>query len=512
MSLPNKYNQMFVDYTNIHQAGYNDAEEKYGVTVATVADPSQPHWRVVGVHHLDHTEGGGNNVYIDILDSEAIRIFGASAEAKNINGFVEQLQINKALPDHGADFVLFGQDTKQVYVTHDGLPSDVVNNIHTRHADEEGGVTFAHHAFYAVFQYSPGTTSSDSQNGSGGSTTEPADEADLDTRLWATGEPLVQAFNRNAALYKKAQELGLGEHLTVEYEVLHEGQAYLAQIFELGLVYAPMGQWDQVQILESGTRSITPHSGGQVAWDHHVTGFYGSRWDFFAQHVQPHIPEMSWQLFNETFTQHNPHVVQDSGVIQPQKTYLAPRRAGQPASPEILPAETTAQPAVNGAVATPGVIRAEEVFEQSVIPPEFVQIHNEKFHIKGKAERFIGVNIRGLVHYGQDPHYFEYAPVEHREIQLQGASEMNARLVRIFLAHKDGTPQEIERRLRDTLALMKAKFPNMYLLPAFTNLYKDVPFYVQGDEKFYESQSPGGREILNHAFYRGGYQENYLSF
>ncbi len=503
---------MFIDYTNTHGSAYNDGD-RYGVTISTVADPTQPHWRVVGVHHLDGNEGGGNNVYIDIIDKKQNRIFGAVAEARNVNGFVEQLRIHKTGSDHGADTVLFGNDTKSIKVTQNGLPSDSAHNFHTRHPnelDEHGNptsTTMAHHAFYLVFQYSPGVTSPGGENGDEGGVTVPPDGVTLETLLWATGELLVQGLNRNAALYRKAQKLGLGEHLTAEYDVLHNGLAYVAQIFELGLVYAPMGQWDQVQMLESGTRSVGVRSLEQVVWDHHITGFYGSRWAYFEQHVQSRIPGLPWPQFNETFSELNPHVTQDSGVILPQKQYIVPRLAGQPASP-------ASQPATNGAAAAPPAVTIAEAAPAAVtaIPPEFVQIHNEKFHIKGRAERFVGVNIRGLVHYGHDPAYFANAPAEHRAIQLQAAKDMNARLVRVFLAHKDATPAEVERRLRDTINLIKSNFPEIYLMPALTNLYKDVPFYVQGDEAFYEVQTPGGKEILNHTFYGGRYQDNYLPF
>jgi hypothetical protein len=49
-------------------------------------------------------------------------------------------------------------------------------------------------------------------------------------------------------------------------------------------------------------------------------------------------------------------------------------------------------------------------------------------------------------------------------------------------------------------------------LPTLTNLYDDVPFYVRGDEKFFELHPGGEKEMLNKAFFAGGYEENYLPF
>ena len=510
MGLPESYNQMFIDHTNSNGTAYNDAEQHYGVTITTVADRSQPHWRVVGVHHLNNQEGGHNNAFVDVLNEHGERIHGALVEARNANGAIEQVRIHKAKPDPGLDFPIWKEDKKSIYMAERGLPSDSVDNLHTGH-DDEGVATRFHHAFYLVFQYSPGEVSPGDENGSDGAVIEPpvVEETDLETQLWTTGEPLVQALNRNAALYKKAQEMGLGEHLTAEYEVLHNGQAYVAQIFELGLVYATVGQWDQVKVLEAGTRSADARSSDQIAWDHHVSGFYGSRWDYFTQHIQPQIPSLPWPQFNEKFTELNPHVTQDSGVIQPHRQYVVPRLATQPASPQ-------SQPAMTAAISSPqprsrARLRPSPPSDRPP-GPEFVQIHNEMFHINGQPKRFIGVNIRGLVHYGQDPDYFRNAPAEHRAIQLQAARDMKARLVRVFLAHKDATPEEIERRLQDTINLIKNDFPEIYLMPALTNLYRDVPFYVNGDEGFYQVQNADNKEFLNHDFYSGGYQNNYLPF
>lgn len=519
MGLPDKYNQMFVDYTNSHAGAYNDGD-RYDVTITRVADPTQPHWRVLGIHHLDGHEGGGNNVYIDIIDENNRRIFGAVAEARNVNGFVEQLRIHKDRPDHGADTVLFGNDTKSIRVTHNGLPSDAANNFHTRHAnefDEHGNptpTTFAHHAFYLVFQFSAGVAQSGGQNGSGGAT-EPAgpDGAELEALLWATGQPLVQEFSRDAALYKKAQADGLGEHLTPEYEILHHGQAYLAQIFELGLVYAPAGQWDQVQVLESGTRSGDALSPDNILWDHHITGFFGSRWAYFEQNVQSKIPSLTWTSFNETFTQLNPFVTDDKGAILPQKIYTVPRLAGQPASPAIQPAEVLAQPAANGAVAALAAASGtgEAAVALAAIPPDYVQVVNGRFQINGQPKRFIGANIRGLVHYGHLAK-FPGDPNTLRRQQLQAAKEMNAQLIRVFLPQKHTGTQDVIARLRETINLFNAEFPDMYLLPALTDLYIDAEFFVKDDDHFYETQTQGGKQILNHKFFKDGYKDQYEKF
>jgi hypothetical protein len=324
----------------------------------------------------------------------------------------------------------------------------------------------------------------------------PSEEALVEI-LRAAGQALLIPLNRKSKLYQTAQEQGLGERLTDEYEAMCGDQNYQAQIFEGGLVYAPAGQWDQIQVVPSPrTRTIvTPPN---IPWTHEITGFHGNRWNYWEQHLQDKkIPGLTWHIFMEEALRHNPQLEADGYIFKAHKTYKMPAVEAQLEAAATPPTA----PAVDQPLQPPISVPA---------PSDFVQVVDGKFHLKGQPLRFIGVNIRGLVHYGHDPEYFAKAPSEHRGIQLQQASDMNARLVRVFLAHKDATPEQIEGRLRETLDLIKRDFPNIYLLPALTNLYEDVPFYVRGDEKFYEVQ--GGKKILNHAFYRGGYQENYLPF
>lgn len=502
MSLPSKYNQQFIDHFKATQQGFTDAAA-YGVTVNTVADPTLPHWRVIGIHHLTGPENHGqHHLFCDVLDEFGQRINGATLSAQNNDLPPATLTIDKPLHEPGTNTQMYWNDNLSISVHLEGLPSETATGFHTRHPDEEPGTTRGHHSFYVVFQKVGGVTD---QPPPSQEVVTPADQTDsLEQLLWGTGDPLVQRFNREAALYRQAQERGLGEHLTVEYEVFHRGQVYVAQIFELGLVYAPMEKWDQVAVLEAGTREVDLPFPPEL-WEHHITGFYGSRWNYWENYLQGNIPGLTWTLFKEEVINLNPHIAEDDGAILPQKVYCMPQRPDQPAAPENHPEHTPALPPKQ----PPNSPTSSMV---SPPPPKFVQVHHKKFYINGHPQRFIGVNIRGLIHYGQDPDYFQLAPIEHRAIQLQSAKEMNARLVRVFLAHNDATPVEIECRLRDTLDLMKAQYPEMYLLPALTNLYKDVPFYVQGDEKFYDKEQGTDKEILNHAFYGGGYTENYLPF
>ena len=57
--------------------------------------------------------------------------------------------------------------------------------------------------------------------------------------------------NPDSALYKYASQHALGEPVSLEFTLEHEGEAYTAQVYAKGIVYAPAGQPDQVAHVES---------------------------------------------------------------------------------------------------------------------------------------------------------------------------------------------------------------------------------------------------------------------
>lgn len=211
----------------------------------------------------------------------------------------------------------------------------------------------------------------------------------------------------------------------------------MAQIFEGGLVFAPAGQWDQTQaVAVPPTRSIVEPP--NIPWTHEITGFHGNRWEYWERFLQNKIPGLTWHIFMEEMVHHNPDLEVDGFVFKPHKVYKMPLVVDQvearPQPPVIVatppPAEATE------AEAPPAIIAAPP-------SPDFVQIAGDKFCLKGKPSRFIGANIRGLVHYGHDPDNLPHTYVDHQPKQLQEAAMMNIRLARVFLAHKNASPSKL---------------------------------------------------------------------
>jgi hypothetical protein len=507
MSLPALYNQKFIDAVKNTNQPFLDTQN-YGITLTPVADPSQPHWRIIGIHHLTGPENQGqHNLFCDVLNEQGQRMPLSKLTLRNNDQPPATLTLDKPANEAGTNASMFFNDTLSISVNRDGLPSETAGGFSTRHGDDDfPGTTRGHHSFYIVFQKSAGGTGQPAgPTGGGVGEQPPVNGSSLESELWAAGQPLIQPFNREAALYKKAQEQGLGEHLTREYELMHDGRTYIAQIFEVGMAYAPAGQWDQVKVVDTATRDVA-ETGPALFWDNHITGFLGNRSQYWEWYLKGNVPGLEWAHFKDEVINQNPILPDDGWVFKADKIYRMPRVEGQSAAPASAPLITPALPPAAAQAPVAGAAVAANVPRS-----RFVQARNGRFQLNGKPNRFIGANIRGLVHYGHIP-LFPGDPNTLRRAQLQEAKNMNARLVRVFLPHKTATPQEVAARLQETINLLKAEFPDVYLLPALTDLYIDAEFIVKGDDHFYESPTPNAKQILNHAFFSDGYKDNYEKF
>lgn len=132
----------------------NDAVA-YGVEIHPIqVERGQQYWKVIKVHHLSPVENHGNhNVYVDLLDEDGNRIYGAKA-LMTWQGGQGEATIDKPENEPGTNVPLWKHQVGTVEGV--GLPSDKVANLHTGHPDEAGppawGNTLFHHSFYVVFQ------------------------------------------------------------------------------------------------------------------------------------------------------------------------------------------------------------------------------------------------------------------------------------------------------------------------------------------------------------------------
>jgi len=141
-------------------------------------------------------------------------------------------------------------------------------------------------------------------------------------------------------------------------------------------------------------------------------------------------------------------------------------------------------------------------------PPDLVTTAGAEFSKDGQAWRFIGVNLRGLVHYGGGDGALPYTSLGHIDENLAGVSGMGGRVVRVFAANRNISHQDAVNRLG--YALDKADQYGIKLIIALTDFYP-TPFHPQGDDGYY-TENPWGWTVLNHDWFAGGYQNNYLPY
>jgi murein DD-endopeptidase MepM/ murein hydrolase activator NlpD len=128
------------------------------------AAPGTLCWRVIGVHHLTPDENRGNHVvYVDVVDEAGHPLRSADLQVKW--GWAGQRPDEPAPPkpldkpssEPATNVEMYSGQQLWIELTGEGLPSDTVRNLHTKHADEPGpnGETWnsiGHHSFYVLFQ------------------------------------------------------------------------------------------------------------------------------------------------------------------------------------------------------------------------------------------------------------------------------------------------------------------------------------------------------------------------
>ncbi len=273
-----------------------------------------------------------------------------------------------------------------------------------------------------------------------------------------------------------------------------------------------------------------------VVWDRTLTGFAGNRWACWQQYVRGKVVGLSWEQFREALVLQNPSLTAHGGQFQVDQQYRLPRNSGQTEYVRIEVSNSTGQFAFDAL--RPNRYRLEvtaEGYERLVQPIEvdvdrsievplapfvvvvdrgdFVRPSGRQFSIGGQSFAFIGVNLRGLVHYGQSQ-----MPLADAKGQLGVARDMGVRVVRVFLPHSEVSFDETKNRLGKLIEMMKAKFRDMYLIVALTNLYGDVPFHVPGDDDktaytFRQADWPSQwPHILNVEWFRETYKLRYQPF
>ena len=123
----------------------------------------------------------------------------------------------------------------------------------------------------------------------------------------------------------------------------------------------------------------------------------------------------------------------------------------------------------------------------------FAYAEGGQLRLDDQPFRFLGVNVRELLHYGNHA-VNEHCNVEHIGQQLDAARRMGSRVARVFVAHRAYNPDTIAAEVGDRLAAVldtacgpaDAMRPDaVRLLVAFTDYNKGRGYYPRDDEGFF---------------------------
>lgn len=276
-----------------------------------------------------------------------------------------------------------------------------------------------------------------------------------------------------------------------------------------------------------------------VAWDRELSGFDGTVWECWQQHVRGKVLGLSWDDFAVQFRDHNPDLGKQ-GKLRPRAIYLLPRTLGGdkfylagytdgdgtcqweslPAGAYSLSVSCSGLLPWSRDLALDGEITLHVELDAAAQTRAagFVEVKKDKagaprFFFNGNAFPFIGVNLRGLLHYGAEEwkHHDQgfLGSSEEKQIveQLQHAQQMGALVVRVFAASRHASPGQVGNRLERVLK--ECQRLGLYVIAAFTDLYQDTPLHPQGDDGFYTVKADS-HTLLNEQWFKGGYRQNYL--
>lgn len=210
------------------------------VTVTPVADPTQPHWRLVKVRWANETEAQGRTyIFVTALDQKGQPLENALFLVDR-GDVVDRVTTKGPIDQYLGNYLMTAWlGTYTVSMGQDRLPSDQLINV-----GMGDGQKPVRTSFFLTFQKvvpvveRPVTPPPGQPPAPISSPPGPVfDEAALKAALVAASGQYIIPVNRLAALYQYAQRQKLGEFLSAEFSVPFLGVTYRAQVFERGIAY-----------------------------------------------------------------------------------------------------------------------------------------------------------------------------------------------------------------------------------------------------------------------------------
>jgi hypothetical protein len=241
------------------------------VLLTPVPDPTKPHWRLVEARWANQREGGQGYIYVKALDEAGKPLEGVTFQADRGDA-IDKAQTKAAIDNYLGNIMMTGLlGTYKVSMAQEALPSDRLVNVGL--GNEISPHDFVRTSFFLTFQKTKGiaappptpqpptptpsptpqpptptpsptpqppppTPTPTGPRADASPLDQAADAPDLKKAFMAALQAYLIPVNRNSAFHQYAQANNLGEFLSAEFSVTHQGVEYRAQVFERGIVYA----------------------------------------------------------------------------------------------------------------------------------------------------------------------------------------------------------------------------------------------------------------------------------
>jgi hypothetical protein len=147
--------QQFIDHWEETGEADNQAAAYEIIITQPEVNEGDTYWACIGAYHLLPDENAGkHNLYLEAIDENNNRIFGAAFqwgwEGQRPDEIANDV-IDDKPPYELANLVLWANQIIWAKIR-DGLPSGTIQKIRSTHPDEAPGNTWGHHSFYTAFK------------------------------------------------------------------------------------------------------------------------------------------------------------------------------------------------------------------------------------------------------------------------------------------------------------------------------------------------------------------------
>jgi hypothetical protein len=214
-----------------------------GIKLEPATDPQGgavhgTYWKLVEAKWLDDQEAGGaSQVFVKALDAQGNPLENASFVVIRPDA-QDSVRTKGSIDGFWGNYTMYGLlGTYVVEMTEGSHPSERVTGVGL--GTEEVPDAWINTAFRFSFQLT-------GDEAGGEEIPVLAAEEALHMALREAARAHLAARSPRGKFYRYARKHDLGRRRSQDFSFEHEGTKYTAQVFQRGIIYAPVGQWDQV--------------------------------------------------------------------------------------------------------------------------------------------------------------------------------------------------------------------------------------------------------------------------